>query len=55
MCTLYKGVPHGLAIILCTKANDSYENFGFKAVGVFNQGELNKGPFLWTLGNKEEI
>ncbi len=36
MCTLYKGVPYGLALI---KHSD------FKGIGVFNEGKLTGGPF----------
>ncbi len=36
MCTLYKGVPYGLALI---KHSD------FKGIGVFNDGKLTGGPF----------
>ena len=43
ICTVYKGTPHGLAII---KYNDPDDNkLSFKGVGVFNQGKLSNSSF----------
>ena len=36
MCTLYKGVPYGLALI---------KHSTFKGIGVFNDGKFTGGPF----------
>jgi hypothetical protein len=41
MCTLYKGVPYGLAFISCT--HPLLPNF--KGIGVFNEGKLTGAPF----------
>ena len=41
MCTLYKGVPYGLALI---KHSD------FKGIGVFNDGKLTGAPFTCVYG-----
>jgi hypothetical protein len=43
ICTLYKGIPYGLAIIKYSNPNDKFNSF--KGVGVFNQGKLNKSSF----------
>jgi hypothetical protein len=53
ICTLYKGLPHGIAIITHTdpKFASSYESF--RGVGVFVHGQLNNGPFTCINGNKE--
>ncbi len=43
LCTLYKGVPHGIAVINyidTKKAGDS-----FRGVGVFHHGQLHNSPF----------
>ncbi len=36
ICTLYKGVPYGLALI---------KHFSFTGIGVFNEGKLTGAPF----------
>ena len=43
ICTLYKGLPHGIAIIQYT--HPEYEWESWKGVGVFNNGKLHGGPF----------
>jgi hypothetical protein len=49
ICTLYKGVPYGLALI---KYEDPYdEEKSFKGLGLFNDGELHNGPFTCIRGN----
>ena len=45
MCTLFKGVPHGLAIICYSHQDDS-----FKGVGVFDHGQLHNAPFICVDG-----
>ena len=42
ICTVYKGIPYGPAII---KYNDPNDNLSFKGVGFFNQGKLNNSSF----------
>ena len=39
MCTLYKGVPYGLALI---------KHSFFKGIGIFNDGKLTGGPFTYV-------
>ncbi len=36
ICTLYKGVPHGPAIIFYNVENDTY--YSFRGVGTFKNG-----------------
>ncbi len=49
MCTVYKGVPHGIAIINYT---DPKSEWGpFKGVGVFHHGQLHNAPFSCLDGN----
>ena len=43
MCTLFKGVPSGLALIQFTDPDDKY--LSFKGVGIFNDGILTNTPF----------
>ncbi len=43
MCTLYKGVPHGIACIIYTDPKDKWESF--RGVGVFHHGQLHNSPF----------
>ena len=42
MCTIYKGVPYGLALI---------SGPAFKGVGVFNDGQLTGAPFTYVYGS----
>ena len=43
ICTLYNGVPHGLAVIQYTDPEDKF--YSFVGVGVFNHGQLHNAPF----------
>ena len=45
MCTLWKGVPHGLAIIQYQDSESVYDSF--RGIGVFNRGELHNTPFIY--------
>jgi hypothetical protein len=49
ICTLYKGLPHGIAII--TYTHPKYESNSFRGVGVFVHGKLHNAPFTWLEGN----
>ena len=40
ICTLYKGVPYGPALI---------KHSEFKGIGVFNNGKLTGGPFTCAM------
>ena len=49
MCILYKGKPNGLAHI-------QYDNpwsdwLSFEGLGIFTEGQLDKGPFTFIKGN----
>ncbi len=48
ICTLYKGVPHGIAIIAYTDPKDKFDSF--RGVGVFNNGQLHNAPFTLVDG-----
>lgn len=50
ICTLYKGVPYGLAIISYTDNDDP--SFSFKGVGIFRDGKFHNSPFtfVWADG-----
>ena len=50
ICTLWKGVPHGLAIVKYTDHKNEYDSF--LGVGVFNHGQLHNGPFSCIKGKK---
>ena len=43
ICTLYNGVPHGLAVIQYTDPEN--KDLSFVGVGVFNHGQLHNAPF----------
>ena len=49
MCTLYKGVPHGIASINYTDPEN--EEMSFRGVGVFHHGQLHNSPFTCLKGN----
>ena len=49
ICTLYKGVPYGLALIKYDDQDN--EKKSFKAVGTFKDGQLHNGPFTCLRGN----
>jgi hypothetical protein len=42
ICTLYNGLPHGIAII---QYKDPEKYYSFRGVGVFDHGELQNAPF----------
>jgi hypothetical protein len=48
ICTLYKGVPHGIAIIQYTDPNNKW--CSFRGAGVFNNGKLHNTPFSCVNG-----
>ena len=45
ICTLYKGLPHGIAII--TYTDPDYSGCSFRGVGVFVHGQLHNAPFTY--------
>ena len=49
MCTVYKGVPHGIAIINYTDPKDKWDSF--RGVGVFHHGQLHNAPFSCLEGD----
>ena len=49
MCTLFKGLPSGLALIQFT--HPSNKALSFKGVGLFNEGILNNTSFTCITGN----
>jgi hypothetical protein len=49
MCTLYKGVPNGIAQISFKHPTDKDESF--EGVGVFTDGRLHMGPFTCLRGD----
>ena len=49
MCTLYKGVPHGIAIINYTDPES--ERLSFRGVGIFHHGKLHNAPFMCLAGD----
>ena len=50
MCTLYKGVPHGIALINYTDPKFNYDSF--RGVGLFYHGELHNAPFSFLKGDE---
>jgi hypothetical protein len=48
MCTFYKGLPHGIALIAYTYPE--MKLYSFRGVGVFVHGKLNNAPFTWVDG-----
>ncbi len=48
ICTLYKGVPHGIAIISYNEGVEKYDSF--RGVGVFNEGQLHNKSFTFMTG-----
>jgi hypothetical protein len=48
MCTLYKDIPHGIALIAYTDPKD--ERYSFRGVGLFVHGQLNNAPFTCVTG-----
>ena len=53
MCTLYKGVPHGIAIINYTDTES--KKYSFRGAGVFHHGQLHDAPFTCLRGDGEPI
>jgi hypothetical protein len=49
ICTLYKGLPHGIALIAYTDPESNARSF--RGVGVFYNGQLNNAPFIWVDGD----
>jgi hypothetical protein len=49
LCTVYKGVPYGLAIINYSDPDDI--TFSFKGICVFNQGKLSNSSFICIKGD----
>ncbi len=47
-CTLYKGVPQGIAIINYTDPNSKWNSF--RGVGLFHLGKLHNAPFACVDG-----
>jgi hypothetical protein len=45
ICTLYKGLPHGIAIITYTHPN--WKSQPFRGVGVFVHGQLHNAHFTY--------
>ncbi len=50
MCTVYKGVPHGIAIINYTDPKSEWDSF--RGVGVFHHGQLHNAPFSFIEGDR---
>jgi hypothetical protein len=57
MCTFYKGLPHGIALIAYTDPESKAESKGssFRGVGVFVHGQLNNAPFTFVTGLEERL
>ncbi len=53
ICILWKGVPHGLALILFKDPKGDH-NKSFRGIGVFDQGQLHNTPFLFILNYGSE-
>jgi hypothetical protein len=53
MCTLYKGLPHGIALIAYTDPESKARSF--RGVGVFVHGQLNNAPFTWVDGDGDGL
>ena len=51
ICTLYKGLPHGLALIEYTDPESDGDSF--RGLGIFNHGKLHNTPFTCVRGNGE--
>jgi hypothetical protein len=49
MCTLYKGVPHGIALINYTDPESKW--YSFRGVGVLHHGQLHNTPFSCLKGD----
>jgi hypothetical protein len=53
MCTLYKGVPHGIASINYTDPESKY--LSFRGVGVLHHGQLHNAPFMCLKGDGKPL
>jgi hypothetical protein len=51
ICTLYKGLPHGIALIEYTDPESKYDSF--RGLGIFDHGRLHSTPFTYVDGNGE--
>ncbi len=51
ICTFYKGIPHGIALINYTEPGNIYDSF--RGVGVFQNGKLHDAPFVCFTGDGE--
>ncbi len=49
ICTLYKGVPHGIAILNYIDPDEKYKSF--RGVGIFDHGQLHNAPFSYLKGD----
>ncbi len=49
MCTLYNGVPHGIALINSKDTN--IKSASFRGLGVFHHGKLHNAPFNCLQGD----
>ena len=49
MCTTYKGVPYGPALINYKDPNIKWQSF--RGIGLFNEGKLHMTPFMCIDGD----
>jgi hypothetical protein len=49
MCTTYKGVPYGPALI--SYKDPKYKSLSFRGIGIFNEGKLHMTPFMCIGGD----
>jgi hypothetical protein len=49
ICTLYKGLPHGLALIEYTDPKIKWHSF--RGLGIFSHGKLHNTPFTCVDGD----
>ncbi len=55
MCTLYKGVPHGMALIDYKDPTNKYNGLlSFRGLGIFQHGQLHNTPFTCLRGGEPE-
>ena len=53
LCTLFKGVPYGPALISFDNPNN--KGSSFKGVGIFTNGKLDSGPFTYIDGDENSF
>jgi hypothetical protein len=53
ICTFYKGLPHGIALIAYTDPKSKMNSF--RGLGVFYHGQLNNAPFTYLDGDGDRI